>query len=374
MPDLHKNDALSKKKFLGHEQTFSSVLRDILKSEKIDVQEDVYGDGAAIQKLETRLATLLGKPSARFFPSGTMAQQSALRIHCDNKNMKRVAFHPLSHVERDEMNALKELHQINSVLFGDDDNVFTVEDLKSKPIDYAAILIELPNRRLGGKVNSWNELLELHAFAQKNNISLHLDGARLWEIQPYFNKSFAEICALFDSVYVSFYKALGGISGAMLLGTSEFIETAKIWQKRMGGTLFTHHPIVLSAALGLTKYQPKMACYWANAKKLAVKLNKIEGISTVPELPTSALFHIHINRDIKAATVALDTVYQQTGVVITKRLNETKAGCMFEVSLFSNFDALATHDIDNALKVLAEQLNEKKENANTNTKGTIKGE
>lgn len=357
MSDLCKNYELSKKRFLGHDQTYSSVLKAMSDNKVIDGEEDVYGDGVAIQKLEMRLATLLGKSSARFFPSGTMAQQSALRIHCDNKGIKRVAFHPLSHVERDEMNALSELHHISSVLFGDDDRVFTVEDLKNKPIDYAAILIELPNRRLGGKVNTWDELLEFHAFAQDNNIKLHLDGARLWEIQPYFNKSFAEICSLFDSVYVSFYKALGGISGAMLLGTSEFIDTAKIWQKRMGGALFTHHPVVLSADLGLTKYQPKMAGYWENAKEVAVKLNKIEGVSTMPGIPTSALFHIHINRDIKTATAALDAVYQQTGVAITRRLNETKIGCSFEVSLFSNFDALADQDVDNALGVLAEQLN-----------------
>jgi len=88
-------------------------------------------------------------------------------------------------------------------------------------------------------------------MARERNITLQLDGARLWECQPFYQRSYAEIAALFDTVYVSFYKILGGITGAMLLGPEDVIAEARIWQRRHGGNLVRMFPFVLSAKQGL---------------------------------------------------------------------------------------------------------------------------
>ena len=61
----------------------------------------------------------------------------------------------------------------------------------------------------------------------KRGVKMHMDGARLWEVQPFFDKPLSQICALFDSVYVSFYKGVAAMSGAMLLGTADFIAQAR---------------------------------------------------------------------------------------------------------------------------------------------------
>ena len=72
-----------------------------------------------------------------------------------------------------------------------------------------ALVLELPERELGGACIEWDELCAIKALCAKRDIKLHLDGARLWEAQSYYRRSLQEICSLFDSVYVSFYKVSG---------------------------------------------------------------------------------------------------------------------------------------------------------------------
>lgn len=75
----------------------------------------------------------------------------------------------------------------------------------------------------------WDELVKIREWTKEKGIKMHLDGCRIWEAQPFLQHSFAEIAELFDSVFVSFYKGIGGLSCGMLLGESEFIQEAKIW-------------------------------------------------------------------------------------------------------------------------------------------------
>ncbi len=82
---------------------------------------------------------------------------------------------------------------------------------------------------------AWNELREIAAIAQARGVKLHMDGARLWEArEAYAPHSFADVCAHFDSVYVSFYKGIGALAGAMLLGPEDFIAEARVWRRRHG--------------------------------------------------------------------------------------------------------------------------------------------
>jgi threonine aldolase len=73
-------------------------------------------------------------------------------------------------------------------------------------------------------------------------VALHLDGARLWECRPFYGRDYAQIAGLFDSVYVSFYKTLGGIAGAALAGPADVIAEARVWQRRQGGNLVRLFP------------------------------------------------------------------------------------------------------------------------------------
>ena len=88
----------------------------------------------------------------------------------------------------------------------------------------ASLLIELPAREIGGQLPTWEELVELSELCRNQSIRLHLDGARVWQAAPAYGRSLFEIAALFDSVYVSFYKDVGALPGAMLLGSRDFID------------------------------------------------------------------------------------------------------------------------------------------------------
>ncbi|KAF2642955.1 hypothetical protein P280DRAFT_538803 [Massarina eburnea CBS 473.64] len=106
------------------------------------------------------------------------------------------------------------------------------------------ILLEIPNRTLGCATYTFPQLQEISTICRSAGVALHCDGARLWEIEPFYNatygKSFADIGALFDSICLSFNKGLGGIAEAMVLHNDEsFIEELKIWQQRAGGRPFT---------------------------------------------------------------------------------------------------------------------------------------
>jgi len=169
---------------------------------------DQYGSGELVTHFEAEVAELLGKETAVFMPSGTMAQQIALRIHANRSGNKTVAFHPTCHLEMHEQHAYRELHQLSGVLVGNPNELMTLDDLKAVKQPVGTLLIELPQREIGGMLPTWEELTDLVGYARGQGMAVHLDGARLWECQPFYGRSYAEICALFDSVYVSFYKTL----------------------------------------------------------------------------------------------------------------------------------------------------------------------
>lgn len=231
---------------------------------------DIYGTGALINDFEAEVAALLGKEAALFMPSGTMAQQIALRIWCEHASCLRVAFHATSHLQLHEEGAVGTLHGVDAQLLGDATRLFNLGDLQTLSLPLAAILWELPQREIGGQVPTFSELEEQVQWARAKGIRAHLDGARLWEVTPNFERSHAQVCAPFDSVYVSFYKGLGGIAGAVLAGDTDFIEAARPWLRRHGGNLISMYPFVLSARVGLRKHLDRLAlgfaksnCPWA---------------------------------------------------------------------------------------------------------------
>lgn len=129
------------------------------------------------------------------------------------------------------------------------------------------------------------------SWARERGVALHLDGARLWEAGPFYERSYAEIAGLFDSVYVSFYKGLGALAGAALAGDSALIAEARVWQRRHGGNVVTLHPFVASAELALERVS-RMPAYLEHARAIAAALATIDGVEIVPHPPQTPLFHV----------------------------------------------------------------------------------
>ena len=152
---------------------------------KDDEYGDNYGAGDYIANFEKQIANLLGKESAVFMPSGTMAQQIALRIWCEKKNNNKVVFHPTAHPEIAEHMGYSFLHNIKRVQFGAPEllshRLLTLKDFQNIHESFAVALIELPQRPIGGQLPSWTELSQISKWCEEKEVILHLDGARIWE-------------------------------------------------------------------------------------------------------------------------------------------------------------------------------------------------
>ncbi|MBK8256927.1 MAG: low specificity L-threonine aldolase [Polyangiaceae bacterium] len=308
---------------------------------------DLYGEGELIEGFEREVAALLGKEAAVFMPSGTMAQQIAMRIWSEQRGSTRIGFHSLCHLEMHEQMGYRYLHGLHGVHLGNRHKVLTAADLSGVVEPLAAVLVELPQREIGGQLPSWEELLELRDVAQARSTALHLDGARLWESGPFYGRPYAEIAALFDSVYVSFYKGLGGIAGCALLGSKTFIAQAKVWQRRHGGNLVHLYPEVLSAKLGLQKRLPRMGEYWAKAKSIATELGGMSQIDIVPNPPHTNMLHLHLRGDAAKLEGAARAIAEEDGIWMFGKLRPTalQGAWLFELTVGDGTLELADREI-----------------------------
>ncbi|CAM4096853.1 threonine aldolase family protein [Saccharibacillus endophyticus] len=336
------------------------VLLDALRDVDGDTPSDMYGRGETIEKFERKLADMLGKESAVFFPSGTMAQQIALRIWSDRQGSKAVAYHPLCHLEIHEQDGLKELHHLEPILLADEERLITLEDVKKLPENVACLLLELPQREIGGELPDYAEIEAISAYCREKGIALHLDGARLFEILPYYGKTAEQVCALFDSVYVSFYKGVGGIAGAMLLGDADLAQQSKVWKRRHGGDLISLYPYILSSEHYLDLRLPKMAQYYEEAKELAALYNAQPSVRTRPEVPVSNMFHLHFSGlSAEAAAPVVAGVQADTGIALVAYLKEiSDTACATEIAIGDLYEAVPKEKLHEAVELLGKRLSE----------------
>ena len=223
-----------------------------------------------------------------------MAQQIALRLWSERRHSPHVAFHPTCHLEIHEQKGYQMLHGLHGVLVGHPNRLMTLQELQAVPEPLAVLLLELPQREIGGHLPAWDELLEMTGWARAQGIPLHLDGARLWECQPFYQREYREIAGLFDTVYVSFYKGLGGLAGSILTGSVDFIQEARIWQRRYGGNLIRLYPYVVSARQGLAERLPRMQAYHERAVELSEWLSVFPEISLSPNPPHTNMMHVFL--------------------------------------------------------------------------------
>ncbi|MFJ8645682.1 threonine aldolase family protein [Streptomyces sp. NPDC093546] len=281
---------------------------------------DVYGSGV-VETLERRVAALLGFPAAAFFPTGTMAQQAALRCWAERTGNPVVALHPQAHPEVHERRALSVLTGLRTVHPTRAPRIPTAEEVRDLDEPFGTLMLELPLRDAGFVLPSWEELVAVVEAARERDAVVHLDGARLWECAPWFGRELSEIAGLADSVYVSFYKSLGGLSGAVLAGPEPLVEEARAWRHRYGGQLFQQFPAALSALLGLERELPRLPSYVAHARVVAEALR--EGLTGTapwfrvhPETPHTHQFQVWLPYEPEALTEAAVRQAEDTGVTL----------------------------------------------------------
>jgi len=256
---------------------------------------DLYGAGVRLNAFEQRIADLLGKEAGVFMPSGTMAQQIALRVVADRTGLRTFAAHPTNHLTLHERDGITRLHGLHLVPLATAVTPIALDDVRALAEPVATLLLELPQRELGGLLPAWDQLVAMTETARERGWHVHLDGARLWESGPYYKRSYARIAALFNSVYVSFYKGIGGIAGAMLCGSRPLIDEARIWQRRHGGNLMALYPYAAVAEQSFDLRIERMRAY----REAATWLSKIVAaqpgtLHVGPMPPPTNMFHAYL--------------------------------------------------------------------------------
>jgi threonine aldolase len=262
-----------------------------------DTVVDRYGDGGVVAELEARIAELLGTEAAVFLPSGIMAQQIVLRVHADRRARRTVLYHPMCHLEHHEGRALERLQGLIGRPVGEAHRLLTAADLDTVAEPPAALLIELPQRDLGGRQPEWADLEAQVAWARERGAAAHLDGARLWESAAGYGVPPARIAALFDSVYVSFYKGVGALAGCCVAGDGALVGEVREWRRRMGGTLFGLWPLAASALALLPGRLERMPRYLEQARAIAAALAGVPGVRVVPDPPQTPMMHLLLDAD-----------------------------------------------------------------------------
>ena len=295
---------------------------------------DRYGEDGEVAALEREVAALLGTDAAVFMPSGIMAQQAALRSWADRSSTDAIAVHGLSHLVVHELDALPELHGLRLQRLTSEPRQPTVEDLDALAGPLAAVTLELPLRDAGYLLPTWDELVAFSEACRQRGVPLHLDGARLWESAEHLGHSYAEIAALADSVYVSFYKGLGGMAGAAIAGPADLVADARRWQRRHGGTLFVLLPYAVGARDGLRRRLPLMGDYVARARELAAELAALDGVQVLPEPPHTNAFRSFLDVPVDHAREASLRIAEEQHVALAHgwEAADVPGWCMTEIT------------------------------------------
>jgi threonine aldolase len=205
-----------------------------------EVGDDVYGEDPTLNLLEARVAELLGHEAGLFVPSGSLSNQLGLRLLV--KPGQELVCDSTAHVVRAELGAAAVFSGITSRTWFaprgrlDSADVAATISPNAGPylVSTAAVALENTHNFGGGTVQPQAEIRAVQALAREHRLSVHLDGARLWNAHIASGLSLAELAAGFDTVSVCLSKGLGAPVGSVLVSSRERIAEARVWRKRYG--------------------------------------------------------------------------------------------------------------------------------------------
>jgi len=263
-------------------------------SRKKDFKPDSYGSHGMIEAFEQKVADKLGKESAVYMPTGTMANHIALRNHCIEK--KRAIVQYESHINRDTGDCVSNLSGINLLTLGQERVIFDIDDIEKifddtkngkvkTPI--GALSLETPVRRKHLMRVPFESIKEMTEIARKHNIALHLDGARVFIDAAFSGHKVIEYTSLFDTVYLSLYKSFNTIGGAILAGPKEFIKDLSHQRRMFGGTFPSSWQQIAVANYFLDNYESRYEKALSYFKIFKSKLEE-SGKFKIEELPNGS--------------------------------------------------------------------------------------
>jgi threonine aldolase len=248
-----------------------------------EVGDDVFGEDPTVNELERATADLLGTEAAMFVPSATMANQLAVRLHTVPGD--EVILEAGAHVFNSEAGAAAALSGVMCRTVAGRRGIFTGADVaaavRASDVHHARsrlVCVENTHNVGGGSIWPVDRLAEVAAAARANGLSLHMDGARLWNAAVASGLAEREFARHCDSVTVCFSKGLGAPVGAALAGPAEFITRGRRFRKQFGGGMRQAGIIAAGALYALRHHRARLAEDHANARILAEGLAGIQGV------------------------------------------------------------------------------------------------
>ncbi len=247
--------------------------------------DDVLEEDPTVNKLEELAADIMGKEAALLVPSGTFGNQLALFTHCNRGD--EVILSENSHIVQHEVGAASIIAGVQLRTISSQKSYIIWDEIKSRIREFEDIhfpetkLIELENALSNGDVMPLEDMEIIYENAKKNNINIHLDGARIFNAAIYLNVDVKEITQYTDSVMFCLSKGLAAPVGSILAGTSDFIKKARKKRKVMGGGMRQAGIIAAPGIIALTKMVDRLKEDHENAKRLAAIFAKFEDIFEV---------------------------------------------------------------------------------------------
>lgn len=276
---------------------------------RADVGDDVFGDDPTVARLEARVAEILGKEAAVFTPSGTMANQLALRAHTEPGD--EILIDGNAHIYYYESGGPAALAGLMCRCLPGVRGVFTAGDVEAaiRPADqhYAPtklVCVENTHNRGGGNVWRIEHIQDIGEVARRHGLRVHLDGARLWNASVATGIPERDYAAHFDSVSVCFSKGLGAPIGSALCGTRAFIQRARRFRKMFGGGMRQAGIIAAGALHALEHHRARLAQDHANARALAEGLSQLPGLDVDPASVQTNIVLIRV-RTVPASELAV---------------------------------------------------------------------
>lgn len=263
--------------------------------------DDVWGDDPTVNALQERCASMFGKEDACFVPTGTMANQVAIRAQTQPGD--EIIIHGESHIVRYEGGGAAALSGCSFAIAQGDRGFFTCEDVRNlvRPKDFhfgTSRLLSLENthNRGGGSIWPLGQLQDVCNTAHDFGLHTHLDGARIWHAIVGSDVDAKTWCAPFDSISACFSKGLGCPAGSIVAGNKQTINAVRRFRKMYGGTMRQSGILAGAALFALDNQLERLQEDHDNAKKLALGLNSIEGVSCDAQTTDTNLVFFNIDK------------------------------------------------------------------------------
>lgn len=318
-----------------------------------DVGDDVFGDDPTVIRLSEKVARLMGKEAAIYLPSGSMANQTCIRAHCQPGD--EIICHEDSHIYHYEGGAPAGLSGCSLRLLRGPRGRFTAEDVRAavRPVNShnprsTLVLVENTHNRGGGSIWPIEQIAEVRAVADEFGLKMHLDGARLMNACVATGHRPSDYAQYFDTVSTCFSKGLGAPVGSAVAGSKETIDRVHRFRKMFGGGMRQAGIIAAGAIYALDHNVERLAEDHVHAKRLAGAIADLPGLSVDVDAVETNIVYFDVSEKLGTAQSLFDRLKEEGVLMLVVGAQRIRAVTHLDVD---------TAAVDRAATTLARMVN-----------------